>query len=97
MKMNNVLHLIQGYLRGYGQFVGQTNVQVEKFLVNIKRADQNKAVHIGWNRQAGGVFFSKSINVLTKRRPCRGEFFLKINKCLCTSIGYTKVVNKTIL
>ena len=28
----------------------------------------------------GGNFFSKSINVQTKIRPCRGEFFLKINK-----------------
>ena len=29
----------------------------------------------GWNRRAGGNFFSKSINVQTKIRPCRGEFF----------------------
>ena len=33
-----------------------------------------------WNRRAGGNFFSKSINVQTKIRPCRGGFFLKINK-----------------
>ena len=25
-------------------------------------------------------FFSKTINVQTKIRPCRGDFFLKINK-----------------
>ena len=60
------------------------NVQVGKFLKNIKRADQNKAVqgefflkinkradqnkavHKGWNKRAGGFFFSKSINVQTK-------------------------------
>ena len=28
----------------------------------------------------GGTFFSKSISVQTKIRPCRGKFFLKINK-----------------
>ena len=33
-----------------------------------------------WNRRAGGIFFSKSINVQTEIRPCRGDFFLKINK-----------------
>ena len=50
----------------------QINVQVEKFLKNIKRAGQN--------RRAGGIFFSKSINVQTEIRLCRGDFFLKINK-----------------
>ena len=40
----------------------------------------NTNKHAGWNRRAGGNFFSKSINVQTKIRPCRGEFFLKINK-----------------
>ena len=56
-------------------------MQVGKFLENIKRADQNKAVQ-------GGSFFSKLINVQTKIRPftwdgidVQGEFFLKINKC----------------
>ena len=39
---------------------------MEKFLKNIKRAGQN--------RRAGGKIFSKSINVQTKIRPCRGEF-----------------------
>ena len=39
-----------------------------------------------------GNFFSKSINVQTKIRPCRGEFFLKINKRACTSIRYTRVL-----
>ena len=43
----------------------EINVQVEKFLKNIKRAGQN--------RRAGGKIFSKSINVQTKIRPCRGE------------------------
>ena len=45
----------------------EINVQVEKFLKNIKRAGQN--------RRAGGKIFSKSINVQTKIRPCRGEFW----------------------
>ena len=38
-----------------------------------------------------GNFFSKSINVQTKIRPCKGEFFLKIVKHACTSIRYTRV------
>ena len=33
------------------------------------------------NKRAGGKIVSKSRNVQTKIRPCRGEFFLKINKC----------------
>ena len=33
----------------------EINVQVEKFLENIKRA--------GWNRRAGGKFSGKSINM----------------------------------
>ena len=45
----------------------------------------------GWNRRTGWNFFSKSINVQTRIRPCRGEFFLKINKRACTSIRYTRV------
>ena len=45
----------------------EINVQVGKFLKNIKRAGQN--------RRTGGKIFSKSINVQTKIRPCRGEFF----------------------
>ena len=45
----------------------EINVQVGKFLKNIKCAGQN--------RRAGGNFFSKSINVQTKIRPCRGDFF----------------------
>jgi hypothetical protein len=51
----------------------------------------------GWNRCAGGNFFSKPINVQTKIRPCRGDFFLKINKRACTSIRYTRVVPKNLL
>ena len=34
----------------------QINVQGEFFLKINKRADQNKAVHIGWNRSVGGIF-----------------------------------------
>ena len=37
---------------------GKINVQVEKFLKNIKRAGQN--------RRAGGTFSGKSINVQGK-------------------------------
>ena len=50
----------------------EINVQVGKFLKNIKRAGQN--------RRARGNFFSKSIKVQTEIKPCRGDFFLKINK-----------------
>ena len=39
----------------------------------------------------GGILFSKSINMQTKMRPCRGKFSLKINKRACTSIRYTRV------
>ena len=46
----------------------------------------------GRNKRAGGIFFSKSINVQTKIRPCRVDFFLKINKRACTSIRYTRVL-----
>jgi hypothetical protein len=45
----------------------EINVQEGKFLKNIKRAGQN--------RRAGRKIFSKSINVQTKIRPCRGDFF----------------------
>ena len=44
------------------------------------------------NKRAGGNFFSKSINMQTQIRPCRGDFFLKINKRACTSIRYTRVL-----
>ena len=54
-----------------------------KILKNIKCADPN--------RRAGGNFFSKSINVRTQIRPCRGDFLLKINKRACTSIRHTRV------
>ena len=32
------------------------------------------------NKRAGGKIVSKSINVQTIIRPCRGNFFLKISK-----------------
>ena len=53
------------------------------FLKINKRADQNI--------RAGGIFFSKSINVQTQIRPCRRELLFKINKRACTSIRYTRV------
>ena len=45
----------------------ETNVQEGNFLKNIKRA--------GPNRRAGRKIFSKSINLQTKIRPCKGDFF----------------------
>ena len=59
------------------------------FLPSIAHTNTNKRA--GWNRRAGGNFFSKSINVQTKIRPCRREFFLKVNKRACTFIRYTRV------
>ena len=56
---------------------------------NFEHTNTNKRA--GWNKRAGGIFFSKSINVQTKIKPCRGEFFLKINNRACTSIRYTRV------
>ena len=38
-----------------------------------------------------GIFFSKTINVQTKIRQCRGELCLKINKRACTFIRQTRV------
>ena len=35
---------------------------------------------VGRNKRAGGKILKKTLNVQTKIRPCRGEFFLKINK-----------------
>ena len=46
----------------------------------------------GQKRRAGGIFFSKSINVQAKIRPCRVDLFHKINKHACTSIRYTRVI-----
>jgi hypothetical protein len=45
---------------------------------------------VGQNKRVGGI------NVQGEIRPCRGEFFLKINKRACTSIRYTKVCNNNI-
>ena len=45
----------------------EINVQVGKFLKNIKRAGQNRSV--------GGNCFSKSINMQTQIRPHRGDLF----------------------
>ena len=35
---------------------------------------------VGRNKHAGGKILRKTLNVQTKIRPGRGEFFLKINK-----------------
>ena len=62
----------------------------EFFLKINKPADQNKAVHIGWNRRAGEIFL-KINKRADKIRLYRVEFFLKINKRACTSNRYTRV------
>ena len=38
----------------------------------------------------GGFFSKKTINMQTQIRPCRGEFFLKIDKRACTFIRHTR-------
>ena len=35
---------------------------------------------IGPNKRAGGKILKKTLNVQCQIRPCRGDFFLKINK-----------------
>ena len=45
----------------------------------------------GYNKRAERKFFSKWIIVQTQIRPCRVDFFLKINKRACTTIRYTRV------
>ena len=37
-------------------------------------------------------FLKLFLKLLTQIRPCRGDFLLKINKCACTSIRYTRVL-----
>ena len=51
----------------------------------------NISKRAGWNERAGGDFSTKSINVQSKKRRYRLEFFLKINKRACTSIRWTRV------
>jgi hypothetical protein len=46
------------------------------FLKINKRAGQIP-IQTQENKRAGGFFFSKTINVQTKIRPCRGDFFSK--------------------
>ena len=50
---------------------------VQLQLAKYSSVPNRRAVRI---KRAGGKIVSKSINVQTKIRPCRGEFFLKINK-----------------
>ena len=65
-------------------------VQGDLFFLKInKRAGQIEEHMLDLNMQ--GDFFSKTINVQTEIRPCRGEFFLKINERACTSIRHTRV------
>ena len=49
-----------------------TNIRIICICTPNRRAVRNK--------RAGGKIVSKSINVQTKIRQCRGKFFLKINK-----------------
>ena len=60
-----------------------------KKVTIMKKVETNKRA--GWNKRAGRKVFSKLINVQTKIRPYRVDFFLKINKRACTSIWYTRV------
>ena len=64
-----------------------------KKVTIMKKVETNKRA--GWNKRAGRKVFSKLINVQTKIRPYRVDFFLKINKRACTSIRYTRVPNLT--
>ena len=61
----------------------------KKVTIMKKKVETNKRA--GWNKRAGGQVFSKLINVQTKIRPYKVDFFLKINKRACTSIRYTRV------
>ena len=58
--------------------VGRNKRACGKILKNNKRAGQNIRV--------GGKFSGKSINVQTKIKPCRAEFFSKSIPS-CTFIG----------
>ena len=35
---------------------------------------------VGQNKRAGGKILKKTLNLQTQIRPCRGDFFLEINK-----------------
>ena len=61
-----------------------------KKVTIMKKVETNKRA--GWNKRAGRKVFSKLINVQTKIRPYRVDFFLKINKRACTTIRYTRVL-----
>ena len=65
----------------------EINVQEGKFLKNIKRA--------GHNRRAGRKIFLKLINVQTKIRPGRGEFFLVFIKKYAKSLLEITELNVT--
>ena len=63
----------------------EISVQEGKFSKNIKRAGQNK--------HAGRKNFSKSINVQTKIRLCRGDFFPQ-KHYQTTPNGHNKKISK---
>jgi hypothetical protein len=50
----------------------QGRIDRKEVCIIFKHGNTNKRA--GWNKRAGGIFFSKSINMQTKIRPCRGEF-----------------------
>ena len=66
-------------------------VQGGCFFLKINKRAGQIPIQMQENKHAGGFFPSKNINVQTKIRPCRGKFFLKINKRARTSIQYTRV------
>ena len=64
-------------------------MSVELFITNLDFLTKLQAV---FNLDDFILNFKATrINVQTKIRPCRGKFFLKINKRACTSIQYTRV------
>ena len=60
-----------------------------KKVTIMKKVETNKRA--GWNKRVRRKVISKFINVQTKIRLYRVDFFLKINKRACTSIRYTRV------
>ena len=53
---------------------------VSKAFKIVSRYSSVPNRRIGPNKRAGGKILKKTLNVQTQIRPCRGDFFLKINK-----------------
>ena len=48
------------------------------FFLKINKLAEKIPIHMQENKCARGFFFSKAINMQTKKRLCRGNFFLKL-------------------